>query len=496
MHTLLHQLLTTSLGNTPVFFIILFADILALVSAPSVIIQRRSQPLSALSWVFAIFALPYVGVIFWWLLGHTKVKHAKEKRQKSTAQLSQNPHAQTDPENEREARKVFKGLIPAKPVIDSLSEGIFPPTTSNTIRPLIGGAEAFDVMARALESANQEINLLFYIWQHDETGFEFRDIVAEKAREGLTVRLLVDDVGSPRFTRKFVKPLKEAGVQVDRFLPATFRPWAPTFNFRNHRKLIVIDREIAFSGGMNIGDDYRSRFHDMQFGIRGPAVSHMNDIFRDDWFFTTDEDPIAEPLEHPNHEHAEIFEHEDAATNVPSTVVASAPAGQDNHMHDTIFLTLSKAEKRLWLTTPYFVPGTAILTALRSAARRGVDVRLLLPHRNDVPIVGLASRSYYQSLLRAGVKIFEYTDKALHAKAMVIDDELTFLGSPNIDIRSLEIDYEIGCLMHSNKLNRRLANVFETDLETSERIDQERVKSTPFRQMMAESVANLLSPLL
>lgn len=496
MHTLIHEVFFAFFGGTTLTVFLVVADALAVLSTPSVLIQRRSEPLAALGWLFGMYVVPYLGVISWWALGRP-FNITRKKRRESTEELEKQ-HRIADVEADSEAHHYFRGILPRYPLAEKVSEGVFPPTTDNEVRLLVDGDVAFPELKRQIEAARAEINLLFYIWANDQTGETMRDLLVKKAEQGVTVRLLVDAVGSPDLEGQFAEPLREAGAEVELFLPAKFRPWAPTINFRNHRKLAIIDRRVAFAGGMNVGNDYVSRYHDVAFMIEGPAVRQLNNIFRDDWFFTTDRDPAAIPLDLPDDLESEPQNQggDVERTNCACTVVASIPDREDNHMHDTIFLAISKASQRVWLTTPYFVPGPAILTALRTAARRGVDVRLILPFRNDVPIVGLASRSYYRSLVNAGVRIFEYDDDVLHAKSIVVDKKLSILGSANIDIRSLELDFELGCLLHSARMNTKLSELFERNLEKSEEISRESLEHESLFWILAESTANLFSPLL
>jgi cardiolipin synthase len=338
---------------------------------------------------------------------------------------------------------------------------------------------------------------MFYIWHPDETGRTLRDLLVRKASEGLTVRILVDAVGSPGIRGSFAAPLKKAGATIVSFLPVRFRPWAPTFNFRNHRKLLVVDRTVAFTGGTNIGNEYEKRWHDLAVRIRGPAVAQLNSIFEEDWFFAagenlSEEDPVRENALDVTSEPGSMTQGVPAAC----AIIASGPDRQQNRIHDAFFLAISQARQRVLLTTPYFIPSHAILAALRGAAQRGVDVRILLPRHSDVRLVGLASRSYYPGLLTEGAQIFEYSGAMVHTKALVIDDWLSVLGSANVDSRSFRLNFELACFISSADLNARLAEIFAGALPQSLEVNLAVMEHRPHYLALAESLAHLLSPLL
>jgi cardiolipin synthase len=441
--------------------------------------------------------VPVFGVGGWWVLGRTHLYRLQRRRQQSGLAFSGGSPAPSDALSEREASTRFAGVLPFATSDHAWADGVFRPTESNSVELLVDGRQAFPAMAQAIEAAHHQIHAMFYIWRPDQTGRNLRDLLVRKASEGLTVRILVDAVGSPGIRGSFVAPLKEAGATVVSFLPARFRPWTPTFNFRNHRKLLVVDRTVAFTGGMNIGDEYEKRWHDLAVRIRGPAVAQLNSIFEEDWFFAAsenlgDEDPLGGAGPAAKQEGL----HETQGAPAACAVIASGPDRRQNRIHDAFFLAISQARQRVLLTTPYFIPSHAILAALRGAAQRGVDVRILLPRHSDVRLVGLASRSYYPGLLTEGAEIFEYSAGMLHTKALVIDDWLSIIGSANVDSRSFRLNFELACFIASADLNARLVGVFVDALKESTKVDLAVMERRPRYLALAESLAHLLSPLL
>jgi cardiolipin synthase len=311
------------------------------------------------------------------------------------------------------------------------------------------------------------------------------------------VRVLVDPWGSPRFRKQLAPELEEAGAKVGYFLPPRYVAWQPTFNFRNHRKLVVCDGREAFTGGMNVGEEYESLWHDLGMRVQGPAVRDFHEVFLDDWYFATDEKLASEeyleiPDEGPPQGERPDFDTDDASI----AVLASGPDNERSVMHDAFYHAISSARERVWITTPYFVPGGDILKALEAAEQRDVDVRLLLPLDGDVPLVRYASRSYYTALLKRGVRIWEYQPRVLHGKALLIDDRYSFIGSANVDVRSFEINFEVGGFVVSPEVNERLAEMFLADVDESHEIDLEHMENIAKLAKFRDALAHLASPML
>jgi cardiolipin synthase len=300
----------------------------------------------------------------------------------------------------------------------------------------------------------------------------------------VTVRNLVDAWGTPKFRRVLMKPLVGSGVHVAAFLPSRLYPLrAPRLNFVNHRKIITVDERIAFTGGMNIGNEYADRWRDLMVRIEGPAVHALEHVFLDDWFFATKQN-----VQHLAGPHS-------GEGAIACAVIASGP-DREAWIEDAYFIAVTRAEKRVWIVTPYFIPSVPLMKALRTAADRGVDVRILLPSLSDVIIVKWASRSYYPDLLQTGVRIYEHKDQMIHAKALIVDDHLSSIGSANIDARSFRLSFEVGCLFHDETINARLAEWFESLAAHSTLMKLDVFEDRSTFQKTLESAAHLLSPLL
>ncbi|HVU04392.1 MAG TPA: cardiolipin synthase [Polyangiaceae bacterium] len=463
-------------GHASVFATVMaLSEVLALGTIPSVLLQRQGQPRAALAWLLALFAIPAGGVFWWWAFGRSSMARKQRRRAESTREFMGRhglPHTETV--------EGFARLVPPAALGDSIftSDG-------NRVELLFDGRQAYPAMEAALREAKQTIHVLFYIFRDDDTGRRFRDLLVERAKAGVTVRVLVDAWGTPRFTGAFSRPLRAAGARVAAFRPSRFAPpFAPRFAFVNHRKLVVVDDAIAFTGGMNVGDEYASEWHDLMAKIEGPAVHALDHVFLDDWYFASDEEVREvdrDEFERPG--------------NVACAVVASGP-DREAFIHDTYFLAFTRAEARIWIATPYFIPSAALSTALRTAAGRGVDVRIVLPTASDVWIAKHAARSFYPNLLRAGVKIHEYEGPMVHAKAFVVDDGIASVGSANVDSRSFLLSFELSCFLRSPALNAELARWFEGLVASSHAVTLAECRSRNTGELLLESAAHLFSPLL
>jgi cardiolipin synthase len=280
--------------------------------------------------------------------------------------------------------------------------------------------------------------------------------------------------------------LQAAGASFAVFLPSRLSPiTAPRFNFINHRKILVVDEQVAIFGGMNIADDYRNFWHDIMLQVKGSAVSGLSRILLEDWYFATRE--LVEDLSPPH-----------PRENTHGTDVAIIASGPDTEpwIHDAYFTAINRARHRLYIATPYFIPTPSILTALRTACGRGVDVRILLPSRSDVEFVQWASRSYYRTLVYAGVRIFEYKSTMIHAKALLVDDEIISVGTANVDNRSFRLNFEVCCFVRDRQLAGELLEWLNAHWPLAREITPDYLAREGTVRRLVESAAHLMSPLL
>lgn len=504
--------------------------IVALVHIPSVLMRRETRPMAALAWILCLLALPVVGVVLWWGIGRRHLERRKRRWARSREAMSRSLNDVKDAITEskdalapqpalglRRANDGGRQLNSDDALYLRLDDGVFPPTTGNRVEAFGSGRLAFDAFEEAVRQAKEHIHFEFYIWQRDDVGRRFRDLLADRAREGVEVRVLYDAVGGAPVKRGFMDPLIEAGGKVEAFLPVVLFERQLRVNFRNHRKIIVVDGDVGFTGGVNIGEEYTD-WLDLAFRLEGPVVLQLQEVFAEDWYFATGEDlgspqyflaPNGSVPSTQTAMQSSIWQQSarqapqasadpDAriADDVTARIIASGPDNPDSVIETVFFLAITTATERIYITTPYFVPDQAILMAIKTAAIRGVEVCLLTPGKSDVPIAQAAGQSYYAELLEAGVRIFEYGDGMLHAKLIVIDDDWSIIGSANMDIRSFLLNFEANAVLRSEQLNVQLTDIFKSHLSQSTEVCLEDFSNRALKHRLIESTARLFSPLL
>jgi cardiolipin synthase len=333
--------------------------------------------------------------------------------------------------------------------------------------------------------------LEYYIISSDEVTEMLFASLLQAAQRGVEVRVLYDSVGSLSLKRIYFRKLAQAGAKIAGFLPFSVVPQRWNLNFRNHRKILIVDGQIVFTGGTNIGRQYLGRrtkhqWHDYTVKVEGPVCLQLQDVFAKDWHFTTQEDLFQ----------AGYYPPAKAAGDATIQMLESGPDSSFATLHQALFQAINSAETEIRLTTPYFIPDPAIMSSLVGAALRGIRVTLVLPLKTDAPLVRYASRSFYDVLLQAGVKIFEYQPRILHAKMMLIDRKWTMIGSANMDIRSFRLNFELNLLIYGESVATQAAALFEADLAQSVQVDPIAFQSRPLSQQMLENACRLLSPVL
>ncbi|MBI5500727.1 MAG: cardiolipin synthase [Deltaproteobacteria bacterium] len=467
--------------------------VLAFVLIPR-IVMARGESGATLAWILAIAFLPYAGALLYFLIGRTRVWRRKRRRKLSRRAFLQvldglpRTAAQCDassslPELPRPAGEIAR--------MGACAAGS-PLLPGNRLEVLTDTNRTYALMEEAIRGARHHVHVQSYIFRGDEAGTRIRDALCAKAREGIAVRLLVDAVGSHGLRSSFVRPLLEAGGKFGRFMPVLpLRPhWRP--NLRNHRKIVVVDGRIGFAGGLNIGDEYRGRkkrfkpWRDTHMRLEGNAVLRLQEIFLEDWLFATDEDIVD----------AAYFPELGPVGDDLVQVIGSGPDEAVGAIHAVFFTAITESRRTLFITTPYLVPDPAMLMALKSAVWRGVDVRILVPGKSDLPLIRLAGRSYYRELLEAGVKLYEHRPGMLHAKTMVVDCAWSTVGSANMDIRSFRLNFEVNVLVSGEGMARQLESIFLADIAKARPVALESVLRRPARARFLEGVARVLSPIL
>ncbi len=363
---------------------------------------------------------------------------------------------------------------------------------NNSVEIFTDGKSKFDHLKKDIQDAKLFIFIQYYIFNDDRLGNEILDLLAEKARQGVTVKVLYDHVGSFSTSNRFFKRMRDLGIDSHPFFRVTFRKLANRINWRNHRKLVIIDSKIGYIGGMNIADRYVDIapdgriWRDTHLRVEGPVIESMMYSFAIDWNFLRPDENV-KPLTPIKCE---------PKGDVDMQLVTDGPIDQWNNLVLCFQQAIASAVKRIYIQTPYFLPTDALLKALQGAALSGVDVRIMIPEKTDSILLGYGSRSYIADCLKAGVKVYLFTPGMLHAKTMIVDDDFVTTGSVNFDFRSFENNFEANLLIYSETVNRRMRDIFFDDLKASKKltISQWRKRSLPER--FIEPLVRLFAPIL
>ena len=459
--------------------------------AVGLILERRS-PTATLAWLLALLFMPYFGFVVYLLFGPRRLRRRRRRYSRARERL-----IQSTPHRLSRDHTTLPGFPSADlewqlaTLLDRAGQG--QPAPARAVALLETGDACFAALEAAFTGAVHHVHLEYYLWQPDPVGTRLRDLLIEKARAGIQVRLLLDPIGSDRITRRFLQPLQDAGGTTAWFNPISLRRFRWRYaNFRTHRKIVVCDGRIGFTGGVNICAEHsaihnhRAAWRDTHLRLEGEPVHRLQFIFLEDWYFATDQAPFEPEFFPPCPEH-------------PSRPwLHMVESGPDNNRHAIAkfyFAAIAGARRQVLLTTPYFVPNEALTTALTTAALRGVDVRILVPKRSDSRLVTAAARSYYDELASAGVAIYEYGPPMLHAKLLAVDQRIAAVGSANFDNRSLALNFETIAVLYDAALAAQLACSFTADLRCASRYVKPGRRAT-LGQRLSEATARLLSPLL
>ncbi|MBL0386779.1 cardiolipin synthase [Tumebacillus sp. ITR2] len=473
--------------------VLLFMAVVVLLLVGTVIFLENRNPEKTVAWLIILIVLPVIGFLLYLVFGRNarkrKLFHHKHN---SDTQLKKLVHEQSLKMTEDELLRGGGENRQQRLVRLLLNSAYSPLTTNNSVRVLTDGPSKFEELFHALERAEHHIHLEYYIFKEDEIGRDIQRLLIQKARRGIEVRVLIDGLGSREISRDFLDELSSSGVQVEYFFPVKFPFITSRLNFRNHRKIVVVDGKVGFLGGMNIGDEYLSRkrefgfWRDTHLVLEGESAHRLQTIFLNDWYFITrqriEDERYYPPLENMGSKYAQI--------------VASGPDSDWESIRQVYFTAVATAREKVYIETPYFIPDESISMALKTAALSGLDVRLIVQGIPEYQLTYWASRSYFEELLQAGVKIYKYQKGILHAKVIMIDDEIGIVGSANMDIRSFQLNFEASALVYDRNFVKRLQEDFTQDIEDSILVELESYKSRPLSDRFKESGARLLSPLL
>ncbi|RIX53086.1 cardiolipin synthase [Paenibacillus nanensis] len=452
--------------------------------------HRRQANMTA--WLFLSFVVPFIGFAAYYMIGRRRAQlvqasAANDQKERLAYAEERSFIVETSEWEEsalaRESR-LQQALARLAP---------FPVTGRNRTRVLTNGEETYHTMLEAMKDAKHHIHLDYYTIRNDGVGRRFLDVLTKKARRGVEVRMIYDGIGSLALDEAYLNALREAGAECRCFAPPKAAFLERRINFRNHRKIALIDGKVGFVGGINIGDEYIGLdpklgfWRDTHLRVEGDAVHYLQAMFLHDWQMVG-----GSGIPNP-----EAYMHEHSIDDKERVmIVPGRPGSNDRDIVEAFVTAMAAARKRIYATTPYFIPDPVIAASLRIAARSGIDVKLIIPGVSDSKLVLYATLSYVRDMLEAGVRVYRYRKGFIHAKVMIIDDIFASVGTANLDMRSLYSNYELLALLFDEKPIRRLERDFMEDLSVSEEIDLHAFTSRPGKQKAKEAVMHILSPML
>ena len=450
-----------------------------------VIVMDNRNPVKTLAWILVLIFLPVVGLVFYFFFGRSQ-RHERIIGKKIYGHLMKKPIAEYLSQPAARLPEGYKRIID---LFHNVNQSL--PFEGNSIETFTSGDSFIQALLRELQQARQHIHIESYIFEDDAVGRMVRDVLIEKSRSGVEVRVIYDDVGCWHVPNRFFERMREAGIEVRSFLKVRFPHFTNKVNYRNHRKIIVIDGRAGFVGGMNLAERYVRGFswgiwRDTHLMLKGKAVHGLQTAFLLDWYFV-DRTLISA---------AKYFPKLDNPGTSLVQIVTSEPVGPWREIMQGLVKAMSEARKYFYIQTPYFLPTESMLVAMQTAALSGVDVRLMLPRRADNRLTHLASCSYLADVLRAGVKVYLYQKGFLHSKLMVSDDLLSTVGSTNMDFRSFEHNFEVNAFIYDTETALQMREIFLQDQRDCLPVSLKNWEKRSRSRKVAESTVRLLAPLL
>ena len=480
----MHNYTSFFLDNPYVYYSLMGIYALTVIVILMVVISENRNPVKSLAWITVLLLMPGVGIVLYMFFGRS-IKNTRmiSRRNRRRLKRVQQKH-KVDPSRlglSEQSRSLVK-------LAYSLSGAIY--HVNNNVEIFTNGKDKFDALKKDISTARQYILIQYYIFSDDKIGQEIAQLLIDQARKGVKVCVIYDHVGSLHTKNRFFKRMRKAGVKIYPFFKVTFPPFGTRINWRNHRKICVIDGKVGYIGGMNIADRYvegdkLGTWRDTHLRVTGTAVTSLLFSFAVDWNF------MGQPLID-----SEVVEIGKPVGDMGIQLMTSGPTSQWSNVAMMFHHAIVNSKKRVYLQTPYFLPTEGLLKALCAAALAKVDVRIMIPRRSYSRTMTYASCSYITECLRAGIKFYFYDGGMLHSKTLVIDDEFSSVGSTNFDFRSFEHNFESNLFIYSRELNSKMADIFMQDLNQSTRVFPSEWKKRPRHVKIAESLLRLLSPIL
>ncbi|MDD2995861.1 MAG: cardiolipin synthase [Paludibacter sp.] len=468
-----------------IIFIVLY--VYTLTTTISVLLLENRNPVKSLSWVLVLLFLPGLGLFLYLIFGQNFRKR-KTISKKSLRFATNRPHVSFDIDRLNSNLMDNNQVNLIRLLYTNSDAKAYP---DNKIDILSDGKTTFDAMFNAIQNAKSHIHIEFFIFGNDKISNQLRELLIEKASSGVRVRMIYDYWGSFFLSRWYLQSLREAGVYLRPFLPLRLRFGRSKINYRNHRKILIVDGEVGFTGGLNVADRYifgnaLGMWRDTFVRFEGSVVHGLQQLFLMDWYFV-ERKLITDPKYYPI---PKKFD-----SNL-AQIVISGPDTQWESIMQGIASAIMSATRYVYIHTPYFIPNDVIENCIQMSAMSGVDVRIMIPARSDSRLSDACTFSYMGRLLEAGVKVYRYTEGFLHSKAIVIDDFISIVGSANLDERSFNQNFEANAFIYEEKTANRLKELFFRDMQNCEELTIEAWTNRRRRQKLKESFARLFSPLM
>lgn len=483
-------------GNT-ITIILWIVAILYLVTVLTIclmIVFENRNPLKTHSWLLVIILVPVAGIILYVFFGRNYRKQKIYNRKSISdseilsdfiaRQMVSLPSEISGESDDIQSKSHLMRLL--------LNNNRSVLTLDNTVKLLKNGKETFPAMREAIAAARSYIHLEFYRLEPDTLGTEFKELLKRKAGEGIQVRVIYDDVGSWNIGKSYLREMRASGVNIFPFMPVRFPSFSSKVNYRNHRKILVVDGEVGFVGGLNIADKYLyglpdiGPWKDTHLELRGESVAALNGIFLADWDFVSGKPvPDIEPF----------LKYSKTGNRCLVQVASSGPDTDWATIMQVYFAAIATARTSIYLTSPYFSPDESLLTALKTAALSGIDIRIIFPRTSDSIIANWNTRSYISELLDAGVRVYLFNDGFIHSKYLLVDGVFASVGSPNVDIRSFDLDFEVTALIYDRKFASELNTLFAEDLKGCREVVKSEWEKRSRKDRYKESLARIFGPL-
>lgn len=443
------------------------------------------NPVKTICWILVVVFIPVLGVVAYYMVGRNITKK-RSKFQKWRNEFNRRNQRQYKVEKDdpvyTESCRELKALI--------LSLEQSPVFTGNRIEVFPDGKSKFHRLLRDIDLAQDHIHIFYYAIGDDRIGNKLKNKLIEKAKQGIEVRLIYDGLGCNKTNENYFSQMIEAGVEVKSFLPLSFPRLLRSINYRNHKKIVLIDGKIAYTGGINVKDEYIDglswgKWNDTHFKVEGPGAMGLQSVFLADWYYVSGQ--YLSSLKY--------YPTSGIMGEAALQVVNAEPLGIHANIKEALFTAITRARKYVYIETPYFVPTECLIRAIQTVAMSGIDVRLIIPKRSDNVNVQYASNSYVEELLRNKVKVYQYVAGFTHSKLMIIDDELTIVGSGNLDVRSLELLFETNLFIYNKNVAKTVKHIYLNDLADSEEVNLQAWMNRGKGVRLCEACFRLMSPL-